>query len=221
MKSKISESIEEWRDVVDLYFSSYFEISNLGRIKSKSRLVTRGGEKNRYTFLKPEKILKTRRSKSFPHRFASLIVVEDGICYSKTIYVHKAVGEAFVPRPSYDHVHIEHIDGDYENNRKENLRWITNSDLANKILKLHPENKNLLKKANIKSGFYERRRSKAWNKSHTIFYLSRSGVKIEDLARIYGCSIATISNVIKSVKAKQKISKGVKKTRSSTKRSLK
>jgi hypothetical protein len=200
MTKKITENIEEWRDVKDPFFSQYYQISNLGRLKSKGRYVTRGGESNRYEYWKMERIMKPRRSKSFPHLFATMIIMEDGVRKIKTIYIHKAVAEAFIPRPSTQHVYVEHIDGDYTNNRVSNLRWITASELSIKLLKLYPQNKNNLKRSNIKSGFYDKLRSDAWKKPFTISQLKKTGLGLEQIAKMFGCSAATISNVLNKSK---------------------
>lgn len=47
----------------------------------------------------------------------------------KTYYVHRLVGEAFLERPSEDHLYIIHLDHDKENNRLENLQWATKAEM--------------------------------------------------------------------------------------------
>jgi hypothetical protein len=203
MIKKITQNIEEWRDVKDPFFSKYYQISNLGRLKSKGRYVVRGGENNRYEYWKMERIMKPRRSKSFPHLFATMILMEDGVKKVKTIYIHKGVAEAFLSRPSSKHVHVEHINGDYANNRTSNLRWITASELSIKLFELYPENKNNLKESNIKSGFYDKLRSEAWKKPFTISQLRKAGLGLEQISKMFDCSPATISNVLNKNNTKE------------------
>lgn len=202
MSKRITQPIEEWMDVKDPFFSEYFQISNLGRLKSKGRYVTRGGEKNRYEYFKPESIMKVRHSKEFPHLFATMIVKIDGEATVRTIYIHKAVAECFVPKPSEEHIYVEHIDGDYNNNTVSNLRWITASENSTKNIEKYPENRNKLRDVNIKNGYYKSLRSDAWNKKFTILQLFKRGIKIAKLAEMFGCSYGTIYNILKKQRSK-------------------
>lgn len=43
---------------------------------------------------------------------------------SKSISIHRIIGETFVPNPE-GHTEIDHIDRNKENNRADNLRWVT------------------------------------------------------------------------------------------------
>jgi hypothetical protein len=151
-----------------------------------------------------EKLMKLRRSKSFPHLFASMIISEEGVKTVKTIYIHKGVAEAFIPRPSEDHVYVEHIDGDYNNNRVSNLRWITASEHSIKLMEMYPENRNNLKKSNEKNGFYEKIKSKAWGKKFTISQLFKKGFSHKELAEMFDCSSSTIYNLLKTGTNKSK-----------------
>ena len=46
----VSEVIEIWKDVNHPIFKKFYQVSNLGRIKTKGRYSTRGGEANKYTY---------------------------------------------------------------------------------------------------------------------------------------------------------------------------
>lgn len=49
--------------------------------------------------------------------------------YQETIYVHKAIAEKFIPRPSENHTFVVHLNGDRLDDRTENLIWCTRSEL--------------------------------------------------------------------------------------------
>jgi hypothetical protein len=193
-----SEILEIWKDVNHPVFSERYQISNLGRLKSKSRLVSRGGESNRYTYNKPEKIVSIRKG-VYPHLFTSLYSDE---IRNKTMYIHKMVAEAFIPRPSKDHVYVTHLDGDYTNNRVENLKWITASENSKSNIEKYPENRLKLKKYNEKIGYYKVLRHPIWNKKNSkkALKMLKWGVSKQEIARIFECSIATVYNLIRKTK---------------------
>lgn len=91
--------MEIWKDVVGA--EDYYQISNLGRIKSKGT-----GE-----------ILKPSKSGEYRH-----IELRYGI--DKNVLIHRLVAEAFVPNP-LNLPCVNHIDEDKENNRADNLEWCT------------------------------------------------------------------------------------------------
>jgi len=193
--------VETWKDVDHPIFWRYYQVSNLGRIKTKGRYVTRGGPNNEYTYWLNERIVSTRRSKENPHLFCSLYAKKT-ILKNKTAYVHKLVAEAFIKRPSKKHVYVTHIDGNYDNNMATNLRWITASENSIRNIERYPENRNKLKEHNEKTGFYKNLRHPIWedknlNRIEKMIYW---GVSYKEIKRIYGCSEATVYKVIKRVK---------------------
>ena len=105
---------EIWKPVSGYEF---YEVSNLGRVKSLPRNNTRGG------------ILKT-----YIHKVNGYVYA--GLCKnnkSKTMRVHRMVMEAFNPcvqkKSGYDvNWTIDHIDGDKTNNRLSNLDWCSQSE---------------------------------------------------------------------------------------------
>lgn len=62
-------------------------------------------------------------------------------------YVHKMVAEAFVEKPSDDHIFVIHLDYDKKNNHFENLKWVT----KNEMVQHNRFNPNVLTKAVGKS----------------------------------------------------------------------
>lgn len=107
--------IEVWKDVVG--FKDYYQISNLGRVKSLERY------KKNYSKLQlvEEKILKQSISK----RGYYVVNLCNGV-KCRPYGIHTLVGKAFVTNPN-NYTQINHIDGDKLNNSIDNLEWSTQS----------------------------------------------------------------------------------------------
>jgi hypothetical protein len=193
--------IEIWKDVNHPIFWKYYQVSNLGRIKTKGRHVTRGGLDNQYTYWLNERIVSVRRSKENPHLFCSLYATKV-LNSNKTAYLHKLVAESFIKRPSKDHVFVTHIDGNYDNNIVSNLKWITASENSKRNIEKYPENKNKLKEYNEKVGYYKKLRHPIWEDQNLekIKLMLSWGVSYKKIKKLYGCSEATVYNVIKKIK---------------------
>ena len=196
----MDNSIEIWKDVNHPIFWKYYQISNLGRLKTKGRHVTRGGSENKYTFWLDERIVLSRRSKVNPHLFCSLYATRY-TSKNKTAYIHKLVAEAFLKKPSKDHVYVTHIDGNYDNNMVSNLKWITASENSKRNIEKYPENKNKLKDHNERVGYYKNLRHPIWDEKNIkrIKKMLSWGVSYKEIQRIYGCSEATVYKVIKKI----------------------
>lgn len=94
---------EQWLDVRG--FEGFYQVSNLGRVRSLPRATTRG------------KILK-----GAGRPYLGVRLTANGRYFSRR--VHRLVAEAFVPNPDNLPV-VDHIDGNKLNNRADNLRWCT------------------------------------------------------------------------------------------------
>lgn len=103
-------NIEIWKDVVG--YEGYYEVSNIGRVRSLERVVVDGSTRG--------------------YRLRALC--NDGLGYkhvslsknrkNRTIKVHRLVAQAFIPNPE-NKPHIDHINTIRDDNRVENLRWVT------------------------------------------------------------------------------------------------
>ncbi|UGS27597.1 NUMOD4 motif-containing HNH endonuclease [Microbacterium resistens] len=105
---------EEWRPVVG--YEGKYEVSNLGRVRSLSRLSSSGRRvRGRMMGLRPH-----------PRGYLQTTLTANGICETKK--VHRLVLEAFVG-PCPDGMESCHENGVRDDNRLSNLRWDTS--LAN------------------------------------------------------------------------------------------
>ena len=98
--------MEEWRDIKG--YEGLYQVSNEGRVKSVRRNI----------ILKP----------SIQRGYAIVIFSVDN--YKVTKKVHRLVAEAFIPNPQNKPC-VDHINTIRDDNRVENLRWVTiqeNSD---------------------------------------------------------------------------------------------
>ena len=108
---------EEWRDIEG--YEGYYQVSNLGRIRSLNRLVN--GKLGSKVFVKGI-IRKPQISKK-----GYLTVILQKSHKHRTFQIHRLVASAFIPNP-LNLPQVNHIDTNKENNLPENLEWITNDD---------------------------------------------------------------------------------------------
>lgn len=105
---------EVWRAVAG--YEGFYEVSDLGRVKSLERFITNNGRTNH----KKERLLSTTRPKA--KSYCSVALCKDGEI--TVVPVHRLVATAFIPNPDNKPV-VDHIDTDPSNNRVDNLRWVT------------------------------------------------------------------------------------------------
>ena len=104
---------EEWRDIKG--FEGYYQISNLGRVRSLDREIYHPYNKT------------ISHYKGSIMRFSIRRKGYLGICLTKgnkqkSFLIHRLVAQAFIPNPmNYDQ--INHIDENKANNRVDNLEW--------------------------------------------------------------------------------------------------
>jgi len=106
---------EIWKDVKG--YEGLYQVSNLGNIKSLSRITI--GKKYGVHKLK-EKIMKPQKCGKYYQ--IHLRKNNNG----KMFYIHRLVGQAFIEN-SKKLLDINHIDGNTENNNLSNLEWCNRS----------------------------------------------------------------------------------------------
>ena len=120
---------EIWKPITG--YEGYYEVSNLGRVRSVNR-----------TIIKSNGIFHRRKGKvltAHPNQNSGLLqVMLVKHKKYKLIYVHRLVGLAFVNNP-YNFSYITHINGCNQDNRAENLRYISKSVKINKKLNLYAQ----------------------------------------------------------------------------------
>ena len=107
---------ERWLDISG--FEGFYQISDLGRVKSKERYIDRERNNGRgFRMLVREKILKLGTS-----TYATVFLRKDKT--TSAYMVHRLVLEAFVG-PCHDGMECRHLNGKCRDNRLVNLEWGT------------------------------------------------------------------------------------------------
>lgn len=110
-KENQGEKEEIWRDIKG--YENLYKISNFGRVKSLQR--------------NKEIILKPANAKNY----LRVLLCKNN--KRKMFFVHRLVAEAFIPNPE-DKPFIDHINTIRDDNRVENLRWVTQKENNNNKL---------------------------------------------------------------------------------------
>lgn len=108
---------EIWKDISG--YEGYYQVSNLGNVKSMERIVER---KNNETGNLP---LKSRilSLNTYPKGYKKVTLRKNNT--SKSFFVHRLVAEAFIPNPN-NYPYVNHKDENPSNNHSDNLEWCTN-----------------------------------------------------------------------------------------------
>jgi hypothetical protein len=111
--------IEEWKAISG--YDGIYEISSFGRVKSLSRVVYYG---------KRSRITKSIIMKPSSHRQGYELVSLSINNKRKTFLVSRLVAFEFISNPR-ELKEVNHIDGNKENNRVDNLEWVTAKENVN------------------------------------------------------------------------------------------
>lgn len=104
--------IEVWQDIKG--YENLYKISNWGNVMS----------------LKRNKLMTPKKTK---HGYITITLSKKGEI--KTFFLHRLIAETFIPNPE-NKPYIDHINTIRDDNRVENLRWVTPSENNNNPLTL-------------------------------------------------------------------------------------
>jgi hypothetical protein len=114
---------EIWKDIQG--YEGLYQVSNLGRVKSLERWVQNHGKMQHH----PEKIKEPSRKEK---GYRTTQLYKEGKV--QNVYVHRLVAEAFVANPDGKET-VNHINGNKDDNRAENLEWNTYTENNNHAYK--------------------------------------------------------------------------------------
>ncbi len=175
--------IEQWKDV--LGWEERYEVSNLGRVRSKSFLKQGANRSGPFCYLTSPKILKPN-------------VLSDGYEQVKfqhfgtkaSVLVHRVVALAFLPPAREDQTQVNHKDSDRANNRVSNLEWVTPSE--NMLHGFKYGNKD-------NSGENHPRTSFSDEDVRNIRALHSQGMTYADIGRRYGVTYQAVSAIVRRI----------------------
>ena len=110
---------EIWKDIEG--YEGLYQVSNLGRVRSLDRVVTRPHPKDQHLC---DYKIKGRVLAQLPLTSGYLFVHLHKDKTSIQATVHRLVAKAFV-QGYFDGAHVNHKDEDKHNNRADNLEWVT------------------------------------------------------------------------------------------------
>lgn len=105
---------EYWADIEG--YEGIYQVSNLGNVKSFSRVVPRKNGKKR--------VIKGRELTPTLHKKGYYYVRLGAKGNQKHFYIHRLVATAFIPNP-HNKPQVNHINGNKADNNVRNLEWMT------------------------------------------------------------------------------------------------
>lgn len=117
---------EIWKDIEN--YEGYYQISNLGRLKSLERNIPRVNNGKIVNYIQKERIIKlTKNGKDGYFK----VYLRKNNTY-KRFYIHRLVARYFLKDGTEKYndksFNVNHKDGIKTNNKKDNLEWVTRSE---------------------------------------------------------------------------------------------
>lgn len=192
---------EIWKDVVG--WEGFYQVSNLGRVKSVDRFVKRGEKKMHVKELVLKNALDSKG-------YYMVILCDKERGDIQKARVHRLVAEAFIKNP-YNKPHIDHINTIKTDNRTENLRWVTYKENANNPITLERVRKNGHGTEVAKKNMATRKKHEKYNAPMEVFQYSIEGDFISSYESISEAERVTgVKNIKKVVHGKRTTAGGYK-----------
>ena len=109
---------EIWKDVPG--YEGFYQVSNLGRVKSMRRIIYAGNGANHTSQTINERILRQGLQGKQNLKYYAVTLCRDGKV--KRCLIHRLVAQAFIPNPN-NYPIVNHIDKNPLNNCVDNLEW--------------------------------------------------------------------------------------------------
>lgn len=169
---------EIWRDVKN--YKGYYQVSNLGNVKSLDRFIKGGGSQNKRKIKGRVLNKSTKRNGYDQVRLSKEGVVKDFL-------VHRLVSDAFIEKVENKY-HVNHINGIKTDNRVSNLEWCDAFDNMK-----HAEENNLVNNKGVNSplSVYTEDQIKHVKK------LLKNNVRTKDIVKLTGVGRTTVYRVSK------------------------
>lgn len=175
---------EIWEPVVG--YEGYYEISNLGKVKSVERFVKQG---NSIRHVK-EKIKNIHLN---DYGYPCITLCRNRI--SKSIPIHILIAKAFIPNPE-NKPHVDHINTNREDYRIENLRWVTPKENSNNELTLQHCRENTYSEESLKKRLDTRKSRNVKSAPKTVYQYTKDGKFVREFYSISeASSITGVDNV--------------------------
>lgn len=113
----MGKEVEIWKDISG--YEAYYQVSNLGNVKSLER-IAKCNKSSKRTII--EKLLKVYQYKK--HLYNYIVLSKNGV--TKKYKLHRIIAKEFI-KNDLGYPFINHIDGVRTNNKIENLEWCTHS----------------------------------------------------------------------------------------------